>query len=763
MFVALALMGVALGVSACASVQRNGAALPPVAKSKISAPVKITDNGRAYVLDNGIVKAEINKRTGNMMSMMYKGIELMGNGPDRASGIWEEDPSAAARVNGLTDSVTIDPTTNGGERGEVSVKGVTKGQVALSIGSPGSGNGTSNIDLEIRYTLGRGESGIYTYAIFSHPAAYAATGIGESRFIIEINRDFNWLSVDADRNMLECAPTDWGTGVVIHAKEQRILSQGVYKNSVEHKYSYTAVQYKTPAYGWSSTKNHIGVWFINPTIEYLSGGASKQELDCHLGDNADPPPIILDYWRGTHYGGGATCNIAAGEKWSKVIGPIFIYCNALAAPKDPSRAALATLKATAGNPTVPAVWKKNATALWQDALDQAKKEKSAWPYDWVDGVDYPHKEERGNVTGQLVLVDPQAATTRLPHLTVGLAHPDYARGTGGGRGFGPRAGATTRPAGGQGTFSRGGPSTTRPFGGRGGFGGFGSPTIDWTHDAKFYQFWNDGADDGTFTITNVRPGTYTLHAFADGVLGEFAQANITVEAGKTLQLGTIDWKPVRDGKQIWEIGYPDRTGGKFYKGDGDDYWLWGWCVRYGDLFPNDITYTIGKSDYRKDWFFEEVPHATSEFWKNPAAPDPLHQRFGWMRLGTPGEDMWRIIGHGRATTWTIKFNMDRASKGQAALRIALAGADGFGGLQVGVNGEDVGTIRTMSTNALRYNTDKSVWYQYTQTFDASLLKAGENEMTLTVPAGELTSGVVYDYLRLELNEDYKPVAPAPAQ
>ena len=58
----------------------------------------------------------------------------------------------------------------------------------------------------------------------------------------------------------------------------------------------------------------------------------------------------------------------------------------------------------------------------------------------------------------------------------------------------------------------------------------------------------------------------------------------------------------------------------------------------------------------------------------------------------------------------------------------------------------------------RYNTDKSVWYQYTQTFDATLLKAGENKMTLTVPAGELTSGVVYDYLRLEVNEDYKPAA-----
>ena len=88
--------------------------------------------------------------------------------------------------------------------------------------------------------------------------------------------------------------------------------------------------------------------------------------------------------------------------------------------------------------------------------------------------------------------------------------------------------------------------------------------------------------------------------------------------------------------------------------------------------------------------------------------------------------------------------------------MALAGADGFGGLAVAVNGQSVGAIRPIATNALRYNTDKSVWQEYALTFDAALLKPGENEMQLTVPAGELTSGVVYDYLRLELDENYKP-------
>jgi len=283
--------------------------------------------------------------------------------------------------------------------------------------------------------------------------------------------------------------------------------------------------------------------------------------------------------------------------------------------------------------------------------------------------------------------------------------------------------------------------------------------VTWEHDGLYYEFWNDGDKDGKFTLNNVRPGTYTLHAFADGVLGEFAQTNITVEAGKTLDLGQLSWQPVRYGKQVWEIGYPDRYADKFFKGDGFNYWRWGWCLRYPLLFPNDVTYTIGKSDYHKDWFFEEVPHGESTAWLNPNAKDPANQPFGWVKgesLQTyPQTDQtgpWRIYGHGRADTWTIKFNMDHAPKGQAALRIALAGADGTGGLIVGVNGKEVGTIHPVATNALRYNTDTGVWYQYTGKFDAALLKAGENNITLTVPAGDLTSGVVYDYLRLEVNE-----------
>jgi rhamnogalacturonan endolyase len=676
--------------------------------------VTITDSATMFTLSNGIVTAVINKRNGDLESLVYKGVETMGHDQGRA-GYWEQDPSAAAKVNGLTQSITIDPAKNGGERGEISIKGVTKGDpsAGLTPGSPGApATGTINVDLELRYTMGRGDSGVYVYGIFTHPENYGPLNVPESRFITKINQTFDWISVDADRNMLQAAPRDWGTGVVVHAKEQRIMNQGVYKNSVEHKYSYTAVQYKIPAFGWSSTKNHIGIWFINPTIEYLSGGASKQELVCHFGDNANPDPIILNYWRGTHFAGGATANVAAGEKWSKVIGPMMVYVNSLDNFKTPTAADLATLTATAGNPVVPQAWTDNATALWKEALVQAKKENSKWPYEWVEGVDYPKKNERGNVKGRLVLNDPQAKSTKLPGLTIGLANPDGTRGA-----------------------------------------------RDYLHDAKYYQFWNDGNEDGSFTITKVRPGNYTLHAWADGVLGDFALTNITVAAGRDLDLGQIEWKPVRHGKQVWEIGESNRTASEFFKGDGANYWLWGWPLRYALLFPDDLTYTVGKSDYRKDWFFEQVPHALSLAFVNPEAKDPANQRFGWVKGESltqyPQSDTqgpWRVYGRGRATTWTIKFNMDRASQGQATLRIALAGADGQG-LTVAVNGQNAGRITPTGTNALRYNTDKGLWQERNVQFDAALLKAGENQIQLTVPAGEVTTGVVYDYLRLELQEN----------
>ncbi len=130
------------------------------------AAVTVQDENATFTLDNGIVKATIRKNSGSMASLLYKGVERMGGN----GGYWEQTPEGAAN---LTNTVTIDPATNHGSRAEVSIKGITGGTQMLGRGAPGGG---TYCDMEIRDALGRSDSGVYVYAIFSHPAGYCSEG-----------------------------------------------------------------------------------------------------------------------------------------------------------------------------------------------------------------------------------------------------------------------------------------------------------------------------------------------------------------------------------------------------------------------------------------------------------------------------------------------------------------------------------------------------------------------------------------------------------
>ena len=153
---------------------------------------------------------------------------------------------------------------------------------------------------------------------------------------------------------------------------------------------------------------------------------------------------LLNYWRGSHYG-ASSCDIAQGETWTRVIGPFEIYCNSGGGPDE----------------------------RWREALARAAKEAAAWPYDWVAGVDYPHRDGRGAVSGQINLSDAMAPNTKMTHLLVGLAHPDY--------------------------------ETVDGHGGK--------SMVDWQLDAKYYEFWVRGGADGEFQHSQCAPGC--LHTACD--------------------------------------------------------------------------------------------------------------------------------------------------------------------------------------------------------------------------------------------------------
>ena len=607
---------------------------------KASGPVTLTDDGTAFTLTNSIVTTKIDKHSASLLTLQYKDRELLG--PMGIDGFWALPASNMEFGSKREASVILDPKTNSGERAIVSVRFTYDGD-AKSVPA----------DIEIRYSLGRGDSALYLEEMLHHRPEYPRLAYPVDRFVIKLNDDiFDWMTVDSRRSMQMITAYDWNHGTVMNMKEARLMNSGVMNGQVEHKYDYSAIQFDAPAYGWSSTKDKIGIWLINPSNEYMSGGATKLELIAHRDATftdsltAPAPATILNVWKGPHYG-GTNADVEQGEDWKKTIGPFLLYCN------------------TGDTPN----------AAWKGALARAAKEQSAWVYDWAADERYPAKKDRGSVSGKIVLDDPQS---KMSSLLVGLAHPDYKLANG--------------------------------------------QTIDWQHDGKYYQFWVRGLADGKFVIKNIRPGTDTLHACANGVLGEYAKTDITVEPGKGIDLGSLKWTPVRYGRQLWEIGIPDRTAGEFLH--GDHYYQWGLYNQYPKDFPNDVNFVIGKSDYRKDWNLMQIPRARDDTGK----------------------------GRGDETTWTVSFDLTKGPVGKATLRVSFAGTEAKS-LTLKMNDQQIGVLTDLpNTSVIHRDSIRGFWQEKAVAFDASLMTPGTNVLKLIVPAGNVMNGIEYDYLRLELDE-----------
>ena len=625
--------------------------------------VTIKEDAETYTMDNGIVKVRISKVTGDLVSYRYKDMEMFattltpdtipqaqGNEPannpnwrkpsisGRAHGYWSHDVMGVKGSAPAIPSITIDPGKNGGKIAEVSLKAISEGR-KMGTGPGTVSDGNLTVDIEIRYTLEEGKPGVYTYCIFNHKAAYPLGIFGEARYCAKLAPFFDWMSVDKDVNFHY--PKEYNAG---------------------DKYVYTANQTENPAFGWSSTTKKVGLFFINPSMEYMGGGPTKVEFLGHRDTNKEAAPCVLNYWRSSHYG-GAEVNIAAGEEWQKVVGPFFIYANS----------------------------GENPQAIYDDAKARAVIEKASWPFDWVEGVDYPKAKDRATVKGQLTL-DDKNAMPEFKNMHVGLTAGEYVS---------PRQNPVPEVI------------------------------TSWQRDTKFYQFWTKGNADGTFELKNVRPGKYTLFAFADGILGEFVKAGIVIEKGKPADLGKLVWTPVRKGVQLWDIGIPNRNASEFFKAEERrDPAI---SLKYVDLFPNDVTYTINKSDFSKDWFFQQVPHN-----EDPAAK-PLPFR--------------GITSIGRATPYSVIFDLPSAVKGKAILRFAICGT-GTPTVDVEVNGKPAGKLENLiGDGVITRHGSQGIWYERDVEFDASFMQKGTNTLKIIVPQGPVNNGMMYDYIRLELDEN----------
>jgi rhamnogalacturonan endolyase len=221
----------------------------------------------------------------------------------------------------------------------------------------------------------------------------------------------------------------------------------------------------------------------------------------------------------------------------------------------------------------------------------------------------------------------------------------------------------------------------------------------------------------------VVPGTYALWGFGRSAAGTFTTAtgkipnssvltpftkptgSITVSAGQTQNLGAVTITPPRTAATVWEIGVPDRDSHEFLNG-AIDYTNWATSYEtYATHFGKGVTYTVGADDSARVWNYSNVD----------------------------------------TSPWTVNFTMATAASGKARLYVALAANEG-GTLTVTVNDTQVGMLvpQNQSDAVIRLGSHGYFWDGQIL-FDASLLKAGANTLTIRGSGDALE----WDYLRLE--------------
>ncbi|XVE55639.1 hypothetical protein DITRI_Ditri03aG0174600 [Diplodiscus trichospermus] len=523
------------------------------------------------------------------------------------------------------------------------------------------------LNIDKRFIMLRGCSGFYSYAIYEHLKEWPGFNLAETRLAFKLRKDkFHYMAMADNRQRYLPLPDDRlpRRGQALAFPEAVLLVDPVepeMKGEVDDKYQYSCDNKDSQVHGWIRTNQPgVGFWMITPSNEFRSGGPVKQNLTSHVG------PTTLAVFLSAHYSGeDLVPKFSAGEAWKKVFGPVFIYLNNVMEGDDP-------------------------LSLWEDAKEKMITEVQSWPYAFPASEDFPKSDQRGNVSGRLLVNDRYVSDDNIAAngAYIGLAPP----------------------------------------------GNAGS----WQRECKDYQFWTKTDEDGYFLITDIRTGDYNLYAWVPGFIGDYRyDVAITITAGSDIEVGEVIYEPPRNGPTLWEIGIPDRSAAEFYVPDPDPKYInklyvnhpdrfrqYGLWERYAELYPDgDLVYTVGTSDYKKDWFFAQV---------------------------TRKMDNNKYQG----TTWQIKFKLDNIDQSNSyKLRVAIASAT-LAELQVRINDPKANPLFSSGLfgrdNSIARHGIHGLYWLYTVDIPGKLLVQGDNTIFLTQPRSSGPfQGIMYDYIRLE--------------
>lgn len=236
------------------------------------------------------------------------------------------------------------------------------------------------LNFTIGYIVRKGIGGVYNYMTVSCTSA-EDNGLHEARMCWRVNSDeFDYAYVDDSCH---------GKMPTVQQLKDYVssLQDATYQlddGSIYTKYDWANYIVNDSIHGimTDGLADNYGVWFINPSYEWINSGVTKQELTVH---QTDKTPVVLAMFQSNHFG-SVTTKWAPGNRM--IYGPYLLYVNS--GTRD---------------------------GMIEDAKRQAASEKKAWPYRWMKNDLYI--TERSTVKGRIRLSD----GFRTKRMSVVLAKP----------------------------------------------------------------------------------------------------------------------------------------------------------------------------------------------------------------------------------------------------------------------------------------------------------------------------------------------------
>lgn len=283
----------------------------PASASTSSALPRVEETDAAVIVDNGLVRIEIDRSNGRMTSLVYDGVEMVSRG--------NYDMNAAREGGALP--------LPGGDEGIV----VRREQDFVDVAFHHAPSNGMPCRIVRHHIVRAGEPGIHLAYSYDHPAELHGFRIDQHRYVFYTPGGvFTHASVPDDEHATawrEAAarmptPAEMSNGRVVMDATTDLEGTGTaYPRRYYTKYDWAVHMKNHSLHGLYGSG--YGMWAALPNLEAFSGGPVRQDLVLHQRNDS---PVLLVEPHATHYG-TRPVRVAPGEAWQKTYGPYYVHLN----------------------------------------------------------------------------------------------------------------------------------------------------------------------------------------------------------------------------------------------------------------------------------------------------------------------------------------------------------------------------------------------------------------------------------------------------